>query len=65
LEHYDLAALALDEIVDRGLILELDSEEVAKRVAKVPTSILDLPLKEQSLSGAFSFAKDSLKSFLK
>jgi hypothetical protein len=76
LEHYDTAALALDEIVDRGyslssssnwnrIILETDVSEVLGKIAKTPTSIVDMPLNEQTISSAFSFARQQLKSFLK
>ncbi|PJF17774.1 hypothetical protein PSACC_02411 [Paramicrosporidium saccamoebae] len=62
LEHYDTAALALDE---NRIILETDVHEVLGKIAKTPTSIVDMPLNEQTISSAFSFARQQLKSFLK
>lgn len=47
------------------IILETDVHELVARINKAPTSIVDMPLNEQTISSAFSFAKQQLKSFLK
>lgn len=47
------------------IILETDVHEIVARIGKAPTSIVDMPLNEQTFSSAFSFAKQQLKSFLK
>jgi hypothetical protein len=61
LEHFDFVSLALDEIIDRGIILETDAQQVITSLSRPPTSAFDMPLNEQTLSSAFS----KIKSFLK
>lgn len=45
--------------------MEADAGEILGRGAKSPTSFVDMPLNEQTLSSAFSFAKQQLKTFLR
>ncbi len=65
LDCYDLAALAIDETIDRGIILDVTPSEIAAKVARTPAGFADTPLQEQTLSSAFSFARQRLKSLLK
>ena len=65
LENLDLALLAIDEIVDRGLILETDAATVAAR-ASMAGAEGKLPLAEQTLSKVMASAKEQLaRSLLK
>lgn len=65
LENLDLALLAIDEIVDRGLILETDAATVAAR-ASMAGAEGELPLAEQTLSKVMASAKEQLaRSLLK
>lgn len=64
IENYDLASLAIDEIVDDGIILETDPVVVASRVSKPPAQ--DMPnmqgidLSEEGLLKLYSFGKQKL-----
>lgn len=65
LENLDLVLLALDEIVDRGLILETDASTAAAR-ASMAGADADVPLAEQTLSKVMATAKEQLaRSLLK
>ena len=66
LENLDLVLLAIDEVVDRGLVLETEPQVVASRVSmrgadgEVPSG------GEQTLSQAFANAKEHIaRSLLK
>lgn len=53
LENYDLIALAIDETIDSGIILEVDPVVIAARTSKAPTnepSINNIELSEQGVS---------------
>lgn len=80
LENLDLALLAIDEVIDRGLILETDPATVAQRAsmagaeAEMGPSMGGLgglaaaggPLSEQTLSKVMASAKEQLaRSLLK
>ncbi|KAL8907038.1 MAG: hypothetical protein Q9207_001650 [Kuettlingeria erythrocarpa] len=60
-ENYDLVSLAIDEIIDDGIILETDPVVVASRVSKPPTqditSVKNIDLSEQGLLNAWEFGK--------
>ncbi|KAK9823143.1 hypothetical protein WJX72_000575 [[Myrmecia] bisecta] len=65
LENLDLALLAMDEILDGGLILETDPTTIASRVA-MRGAESDVPLSEQTFSQALASAKEQLaRSLLK
>lgn len=65
LENLDLVLLAIDEIVDRGLILETDASTAAQR-ASMAGADGDVPLAEQTLSKVMATAKEQLaRSLLK
>jgi hypothetical protein len=59
LENLDLILLALDEIVDGGIILECDANVIAGRVA-MRGADADVPLSEQTISQALATAKEHL-----
>jgi coatomer subunit zeta len=69
LENYDLVSLAIDEIVDDGIILETDPVVVASRVSRPP--VQDMPnmkgidLSEQGLLNAWEFGKRQLSERLR
>lgn len=71
LESYDLAILALDEIIDRGLVLETDAKEVLGKISTASTvrpgggGSLGEHLNEQTISTAFQMAKEQMKTFLR
>ncbi|KAF3010937.1 Golgi-to-ER vesicle coat component [Curvularia kusanoi] len=64
IENYDLVSLAVDELVDDGIILETDPVIVASRVSKPPaqdmTSMKDIELSEKGLSNLWNFGKREL-----
>ena len=61
MENYDLVTLAIDEIVDDGIVLETDPVIVASRVSKAPAqdapNMKNLDLSEQGLLNLWDFAK--------
>jgi hypothetical protein len=81
LDNYEMAALALDEVIDRGyspfmqspltpvrIILETEPKDVLAKIVKAPSSstlqsFVEKPLQKQTLSSAFKFAKESVRSF--
>ncbi|KMZ69797.1 Coatomer subunit zeta-2 [Zostera marina] len=65
LENLDLILLCIDEIVDRGIILETDADTIAGKVA---TNGVDgsVPFSEQTISQALATAREHLaRSLLK
>ncbi|KAJ9624126.1 Golgi-to-ER vesicle coat component [Taxawa tesnikishii (nom. ined.)] len=64
IENYDLVSLAIDEIVDDGIILETDPVIVASRVSRPPvqdmTSVQGIDLSEEGLMKAWQFGKMKL-----
>lgn len=69
IENYDLVSLAIDEIVDDGIILETDPVIVASRVSRPPvqdiTSVQGIDLSEQGLLNAWQFGKRQLSERLR
>lgn len=81
LENLDLSLLAIDEVVDRGLILETDPATVAQRASMAGAEVemggggvgglgglaaAGGPLSEQTLSKVMASAKEQLaRSLLK
>ena len=61
LENFDLVSLAIDEIVDDGIILETDPVIVASRVSKAPAqdapNLKNIDLSEQGLLNLWDVAK--------
>lgn len=65
LENLDLVLLIMDEIVDGGIVLETDPNNIANRVAMRGTDA-DMPLGEQTLGQALQNAKEQFaRSLLK
>ena len=64
IENYDLASLAIDEIVDDGIILETDPVVISSRVSRPPAqdaaSVKNIDLSEQGLLNAWEFGKMKL-----
>jgi hypothetical protein len=69
IENYDSVALAIDEIVDDGIILETDGNIIRQRVSKAPTqdvntSGFDLTT-EQGVSNLVQLSKSKLSDWLR
>ncbi|KAL6714644.1 Golgi-to-ER vesicle coat component [Lecanora helva] len=64
IENYDLVSLAIDEIVDDGIILEVDPVVVASRVSRPPaqdvTNIKGVDFSEQGVMNLLEFGKNKL-----
>ncbi|OCK78155.1 snare-like protein [Lepidopterella palustris CBS 459.81] len=69
IENYDLVSLAVDELVDDGIILETDPVIVASRVSRPPaqdmTSMKGIDLSEQGFLNAWEFGKVKLAERLR
>lgn len=63
-ENYDLVALAIDEIVDDGIILETDPVVVVSRVSRAPAqdapNMKNIDFSEQGLLNLMDFGKRKL-----
>jgi hypothetical protein len=61
IENYDLVCLAIDELVDDGVLLETDPVTIVTRVSKPPAqdigNVKNIDLSEQGLLNAWEFAK--------
>ena len=68
-ENYDLVSLAIDEIVDDGIILETDPVIIASRVSKAPQqdapTIRNIDLSEQGMLNIWEFGKSKLADRLR
>ncbi|CAR21126.1 coatomer subunit zeta [Lachancea thermotolerans CBS 6340] len=62
IEHFDMVALAIDESIDDGIILETDPATIASRVTKPPSkdAPINIELSEKGLLSAWGFAKSKL-----
>lgn len=62
LKNFDLVALAIDETIDDGILLEIDADVVVSRVTTAPRAEMDMPLQlnEKSIFGALSFASKKI-----
>lgn len=69
IENYDLVSLAIDEIVDDGIILETDPVVVSSRVSRPPVqdvaNLKGIDLSEQGLLNAWEFGKIKLAERLR
>jgi hypothetical protein len=69
IENYDLVSLAIDEIVDDGIILETDPTIIVQRVSKAPTQdvtqLKGLDLSEQGMNNLAQFGKAKLGDWLR
>jgi len=69
IENYDLVSLAIDEIVDDGIILETDPVTIASRVSRPPqqdlATVKGIDLSEQGIMNAWEFGKMKLSERLR
>lgn len=69
IENYDLVSLAIDEIVDDGIILETDPTIIVQRVSKAPTQdvaqLKGIDLSEQGMNNLAQFGKAKLGDWLR
>ena len=69
IENYDLVSLAIDEIVDDGIILETDPVAITSRVSRPPvqdiTAVKGIDLSEQGIMNAWEFGKMKLSEKLR
>ncbi|CAI4216552.1 unnamed protein product [Parascedosporium putredinis] len=68
IENYDLVALAIDEIIDDGIILETDPTIIIQRVSKAPNQDVNLSridLSEQGVSNLTQLGKSKLADWLR
>ncbi|EPE26284.1 SNARE-like protein [Glarea lozoyensis ATCC 20868] len=69
IENYDQVALAVDEIVDDGIILETDPTIIVQRVSKAPTQdvaqLKGIDLSEQGMNNLAQFGKAKLGDWLR
>ncbi|KAI1451607.1 snare-like protein [Annulohypoxylon moriforme] len=68
IENYDLVSLAIDEIVDDGIILETDPTIIVQRVSKAPTQDVNLSridLSEQGVNNLAQLGKAKLTDWLR
>lgn len=68
IENYDLVSLAIDEIVDDGIILETDPTIIVQRVSRAPAQ--DVPigridLSEQGVNNLAQLGKSKLADWLR
>ncbi|TQV97227.1 hypothetical protein V2A60_000149 [Cordyceps javanica] len=67
-ENYDLVSLAIDEIVDDGIILETDPTIVVQRVSRAPTQDLQvgrIDLSEQGVNNLAQLGKSKIADWLR
>ncbi|KAG9237520.1 coatomer zeta subunit [Amylocarpus encephaloides] len=69
IENYDLVSLAIDEMVDDGIILETDPTIIVQRVSKAPTQdvaqLKGIDLSEQGMNNLAQFGKAKLGDWLR
>ncbi|KAG0650987.1 putative coatomer subunit zeta [Hyphodiscus hymeniophilus] len=69
IENYDLLSLAIDEIVDDGIILETDPTIIVQRVSRAPTqdvtNLKSIDLSEQGMNNLAQFGKAKLGDWLR
>lgn len=68
-ENFDLLSLAIDEIIDDGIILETDPTIIVQRVSKAPSQdaaqLKGIDLSEQGMNNLASFGKAKLGDWLR
>lgn len=69
LENYDLVCLALDEIVDDGIILETDPTIIMQRISRAPAQdvaqLKNIDLSEQGINNLAQLGKAKLGDWLR
>ena len=61
LENLDYVVLVIDEVIDDGILLEVDYQAIVNRVA----TDTEVPLSDQTFAQAFQSARSTLDSLLK
>merc|ERR1712137_649608 len=61
LENLDYLILVMDEVIDKGILMETDAEAIADRVS----AEAEVPLAEQTFAQAFQSGRSMLDSLLK
>lgn len=68
-ENYDLVSLAIDEIVDDGIILETDPMVITSRVSRAPAQdqpqLKNIDLSEQGMNNLAQFGKQKMVDWLR
>lgn len=68
-ENYDLVSLAIDEIVDDGIILETDPLVVVSRCSRAPAQdqpqLKNIDLSEEGINNLTNFGKKKLGDWLR
>ena len=68
-ENYDLVALAVDEIVDDGVVLETDPTIIVQRCSKAPAQDVSFskidPFSEQGVNNLAQLGKAKLTDWLR
>ncbi|KIH88360.1 hypothetical protein SPBR_07885 [Sporothrix brasiliensis 5110] len=68
-ECYDILALAMDEIIDDGVILETDPSIVVTRVSKAPTQDVNIgridPFSEQGVNQLAQMGRNKISDWLR
>lgn len=68
-ENYDLVSLAIDEIVDDGIILETDPTIIMQRVSRAPSQdavqLKGIDLSEQGMNNLAQFGRAKLGDWLR
>ncbi|KAK3329765.1 Longin-like domain-containing protein [Apodospora peruviana] len=68
-ENYDLVSLAIDEIVDEGVVLETDPTIVVQRCSRAPQTDVNLgridPFSEQGVNNLAQLGKSKLADWLR
>lgn len=65
LEHLELVFLIVDELVDGGVIMEIDGKALASRVLMKGSTGTDTPLSELTIGQALNVAKEQLQKSLR
>jgi hypothetical protein len=69
IDNYDLVSLAVDEIVDDGIILETDPLIITQRVSRAPTQdvvqLKGIDLSEQGMNTLAQYGKNKLGDWLR
>lgn len=69
IENYDLVSLAIDEIVDDGIILETDPTIIVQRVSRAPSQdavqLKGIDLSEQGMNDLAKFGRAKLGDWLR
>lgn len=68
MENLDLLSLAVDEIVDDGIVLETDPTIIVQRVSRAPAQDVDLrriDLSEQGVNNLAQLGRSKLADWLR